>query len=111
MNSPENTSLDWEKTVKHRLTQFVGEALSRVLFKRAWSSANLPPCQSEEERMRAFVRGPLAEALVPLLGRSEARRVACKIEALTCHAHGWPAPHEALETHEEERSRRGPAEH
>lgn len=86
----------FETSVERLLGTLVGCAVARTLVKQAAVRADAWPLEDDPEEVGAFVRGPLLDVLAPLVGRSEAARLACKVERSIAEERDWPVPDEDL---------------
>lgn len=79
-------------SLQRLLGSMLGPAVARTILRQAQLETNVTFPGDDPEEVRAFIAGPLSGLLAPLVGKSEATRVARQIERELAMERDWPVP-------------------
>lgn len=88
MNESENVL----GAMQRLLGSMLGAAVARTILRQAQLETSVSFPGDDPDEVRAFIAGPLSGLLAPLVGNSEASRVARQVERELAMERDWPVP-------------------
>ena len=79
-------------SLQRLLGSMLGSAVARTILRQAELSKRTTASSEPPDEVRAFIGIPLSGLLAPLVGKSEAARVARQVERELAMERDWPVP-------------------